>query len=361
MSTARTVLLATSNGAGLGHVTRLMAVARRMPSTIEPIVVTQSRGAPIVEREGVPVEYVSSHRPSGLSRTDWDDYLYRRFTYLIDLYEPAAIVFDGVVPYPGMTKSWAGRGLPSLWLRRGLWRPGRGFEFLSLRGEFDLVVEPGDVAGHLDMGATASERLSTPRVDPVTYLDADELLDAESARSALSIPSGSSPVLVSLGAGNIDDTSSATSRAIAGLRRKGFLPVLAHSPIARERPAADGVLTVSVYPLSRFLRAFEFVIGAAGYNSVHEYIVGNVPSLLLPNRRTGLDDQSLRASCMQDLGGSVVCEDVTRVDAALERLSDPAYRRGMRHRLELLTRPNGANALAEMLDRLSDRETEDAR
>lgn len=50
MSKSRTVSLATSNGVELGRVTRSTPVARRLPSTVRPIVVPRSRGAPIVER-----------------------------------------------------------------------------------------------------------------------------------------------------------------------------------------------------------------------------------------------------------------------------------------------------------------------
>jgi hypothetical protein len=45
------------NGVGLGHITRLLAVARRLPSWIEPVVLTLSPGAGLLRAEGLSVDY----------------------------------------------------------------------------------------------------------------------------------------------------------------------------------------------------------------------------------------------------------------------------------------------------------------
>ena len=55
------ILFTTSNGTGLGHLTRSMAIARRLPDSIEPLFLTLSAAAPVVERMGFAVEYVPSY------------------------------------------------------------------------------------------------------------------------------------------------------------------------------------------------------------------------------------------------------------------------------------------------------------
>src|SRR4051794_41695695 len=45
---AERILFATSNGTGLGHLTRSMAVARRLPDGFEPMMLTLSAAAPVV-------------------------------------------------------------------------------------------------------------------------------------------------------------------------------------------------------------------------------------------------------------------------------------------------------------------------
>ena len=55
------ILFTTSNGTGLGHLTRSMAIARRLARRVEPLFLTLSAAAPVVERMGFPVEYVASY------------------------------------------------------------------------------------------------------------------------------------------------------------------------------------------------------------------------------------------------------------------------------------------------------------
>ena len=57
----RRILFTTSNGTGLGHLTRSMAIARRLPDAVEPLFLTLSAAAPVVEQMGFPVEYVASY------------------------------------------------------------------------------------------------------------------------------------------------------------------------------------------------------------------------------------------------------------------------------------------------------------
>ena len=57
--TAR-VLFMTSNGTGLGHLTRSMAIARRLDAGIEPAFFTLSAAAPVVRGQGFRVEYMGS-------------------------------------------------------------------------------------------------------------------------------------------------------------------------------------------------------------------------------------------------------------------------------------------------------------
>ena len=57
----RRILFTTSNGTGLGHLTRSMAIARRLGAEIEPLFLTLSAAAPVVREMGYPVEYVPSY------------------------------------------------------------------------------------------------------------------------------------------------------------------------------------------------------------------------------------------------------------------------------------------------------------
>jgi UDP:flavonoid glycosyltransferase YjiC (YdhE family) len=60
-----------------------------------------------------------------------------------------------------------------------------------------------------------------------------------------------------------------------------------------------------VYPLMIYLRAFDFAVSAAGYNTTHELQVAQVPTVLWPFPRE-LDDQAERARRLAQLG-RVLC------------------------------------------------------
>ena len=67
---ARAILFVTSNGTGLGHLTRSMAIARRLDPAHRALVLTLSAAAPVVRSLGFPVEYVASYGTPGAG-SDW--------------------------------------------------------------------------------------------------------------------------------------------------------------------------------------------------------------------------------------------------------------------------------------------------
>ena len=87
-------------------------------------------------------------------------------------------------------------------------------------------------------------------------------------------------------------TSSSLAKAFGS---RGFDVVWARAPITVDDIALPGNVTpISVYPLVRYLRAFDVFAGAAGYNTCCEVIQSGVPSLLVPNALVA-DDQARRA------------------------------------------------------------------
>ena len=66
------ILFVTSNGTGLGHLTRSMAIARRLDPGLDPAFVTFSAAAPVVRQLGYPVEYLASYdRPTAGNDLRW--------------------------------------------------------------------------------------------------------------------------------------------------------------------------------------------------------------------------------------------------------------------------------------------------
>ena len=297
----RRILFTTSNGTGLGHLTRSMAIARRLGPELEPLFLTLSAAAPVVGRMGFAVEYVPSYATPG-SGNDyrWSRRLRGRLRAVIAEIDPAVIVFDGTHPYEALLGALGDRGV-AVWCRRPLWKPGSSRVPLGRAGAFDAVLEPGELAEAEDRGPTVALRDRARRVEPIVLLDRSELLDRAAAESELGLEPGRTNVLVALGQG--EEVREATARALAHLAgREDVQAVALSSALATAGSATAGVVELrATYPMSRYFAAFDAAVAAAGYNAFHELVALGVPSLFVPMRRD-TDDQAARARWAEAAG-----------------------------------------------------------
>ncbi|WP_289018674.1 glycosyltransferase [uncultured Ornithinimicrobium sp.] len=305
------VLLVSSNGAGMGHLTRLLAYARHFPVGTRRHVLSMSQAVPVVEHEGLPWEYLPSQGASGLRPASWRRMFAERVTEILHRVDPDVLVFDGTHPYSGLDLALAAHPRTrAVWSRRGMWQPGRNADQLVKAAWFDAVVEPGDLAAPADRGATAKADGSV-RVRPVTLVDRNDLSDRTTARSALGLPADGPLALVALGAGNINDTDDEVGAAAAALQSRGVGVCVTAPSIAERAYAGRGVHLVRHFPLSEHFAAFDVAVAAAGYNSFHETLRLGVPTLFVPNRGTSLDDQVSRARYAADQGWALVADTLT--------------------------------------------------
>ena len=108
------------------------------------------------------------------------------------------------------------------------------------------------------------------------------------------------------------------------------------------------------YPVSRYYRAFDFAVSAAGYNAYHELIAFAVPSVFVPMPRE-LDDQAARAHYAETAGVALACEGPgsERLEAVIEQMLDPDRRARMSARAAAIGLGNGAQEAARVLSRLA--------
>jgi UDP:flavonoid glycosyltransferase YjiC (YdhE family) len=323
----RRVLLVSSNGAGVGHLMRLMAIARRFPDDVQPSFLTLSQAVRVVDDLGFPVEYLPSRGALGAPHRAWQRLLRDRLTELLDDLDVAAVVFDGTWPYDGLLDALDTRpDVLRVWSRRAMWRADVERHVLHLAGRFDLVVEPGEAAAALDEGPTARRRHEATQVGPITFLRSSELLSREEARQELGLADDALAVLVQLGAGNINDTSTVLGATIEqlGAAVPGASIHVTRSVISTSAAVPVGVHSISTYPLARVLRGFDLAVAAAGYNTFHELLGAGVPTVFVPNLETATDDQAARARWAEQQGIGAAVPDVTdgRLWAAARRLLD---------------------------------------
>jgi hypothetical protein len=354
----RRVLFFATNGIGLGHVTRALAIAKRLEQGLEPVFVTLSQGASVIEQAGFPVEYLPFHAYLGADVNRWNQHLAVELGEVFRFHDPAVILFDGNTPYAGLVQALQGAERAwSVWVRRGFWRPGSGGTALSRESAFDAVIEPEDLAEILDEGPTTQHRARTRRVAPIRLLDEAELLPRDAARRALGLPETGQAALLQLGSGNNYDFAAVQEQVAAHLLAAPRLTLASlESPISFEPPALpEGVRPLRLFPASLSLRAFDFVVSAVGYNSYHELLLAGLPTLFVPNEHPAMDDQRARAEHAERMGWGLALRtrDLYRLKERLDRLLDPEERAAMRRRMALLPPCNGAAEAAAIVGEMA--------
>lgn len=349
------MLFVTSNGTGLGHLTRSMAIARRLGEGIEPLFVTFSAAAPVVGELGFPVEYIASYdRPGAGNDIRWTRRNRARLRAIVAEADPAAVVFDGTHPYERLLPALRSSGATLVWCRRAMWRADSDTAPLWRTHLFDAVLEPGELAAAADVGPTAARREEAHAVAPIVLLDRSDLLARGEAERELGLEPGRVNALVQLGQG--EGVREANERCLRHLASRDDVQVAAlSSTLAALDEVPAGVVRLrATYPISRYLAAFDLAIAAAGYNAYHELIHLGVPSLFVPMpRRT--DDQAARARHVGELGIGRACAgpDDPELEARLDELLDASARAAMRERLEALDARNGAAEAATWLAELA--------
>lgn len=351
----RPILCLAANGVGIGHLTRLLAIARRMSAPV--VFVTQAPAVGVVQDFGFPVHYISSAATVGGNFDVWDDWLKTQLDVLFDMHDPSLVIYDGNHPSWGLIGSVVSRRDCRLaWVRRGMWANTTS-AFLSNARWCDMVIEPADLAEARDDGVTAARRHEVIKVDPIRLLEASELLDRVQASALLGLNPARPAVLIQLGSGYNRDLLALLDQIITMASAFPGLQICLAEWVTGTVPLTlwPHVTVLRGFPISQYIRAFDFCISASGYNSFHELIGFGVPTVFLANNHPSMDDQSGRAKFAQDAAAAFELsgDDLSELPDLLTLLMQDAARRFLTERCNQFDRPNGAIAAAGSLAALA--------
>ena len=351
-----TIILATSNGIGMGHLARASAVALELKGSANPVLVSVAGGiAEIPSTMRIPCEYIPGKTRRWMPAHRWDKYFRDRLIAIADETGASVISFDGVVPYPGFIAVKVKRPhLKIVWVRRGLWQKNVLRFALPLQSRLvDAIIEPGDIARSYDHGPT-SRRKDATITPPVSLYSKARALNRDDARKALGLDPIRPAVLVQLGTGDSDMNEKMTAALSGLIGWQGLQVVLTKNPVDSNGtslvPAGLEIKVQRYFPLADVLAAFDGAIAATGYNSVHELLPAQIPTVLISNIR-GTDDQDARAKWCHDYGYALRANhaDAADITATVKKLQETAVRTQLSQKCADLADTSGGAEIAQLL------------
>ncbi|MDI3089731.1 glycosyltransferase [Priestia megaterium] len=348
-------LFVPTNGAGLGHLTRCLAIAKRL-KRLDPnreiIFFSTSAAMNLILQEG----FLGYHLPSKMvcpeyvEPGEWNSMFQEHLRMIIKLHQPNLLFFDGVYPYAGLITSMREtKGMKKVWMRRGLGKNVRP-EVDKKEKEFDMIIVPKELFIPQEEQKAGKHYYS----DPIIYLEKSELLSREILRKKWKVPENHKLVFISLGAGNINDINPTISNILTALRkRKDIFIVVSESIIGKKLqiPEQENLIIIRDYPISSYYNAFDLAITASGYNSFHELLFFNVPAIIIPNQMTKTDNQVARALSAEKAGAAIVIknESILEIERAINMVLEPQRQLLMRNTTQKLMYKNGADNVARLL------------
>jgi len=355
-----TIILATSNGVGMGHLARASAIAYSLKEIANPIIVSMAGGiAEVPDFMGIRCEYIPGKDRMWMSRDKWDSYLRDRLLALVDETGARVLSFDGVVPYPGVIAAKFGHpNLSLVWVRRGLWQKKPQRFVLGLQSKMmDHIVEPGDIARAYDFGPTANRNDAT-LTSPVSLFDKKTAFGRDEARQIMGLDLNRPAVLVQLGTGDSDVNEKMTAALSGLLGWKDLQVILTKQPLDKNgkslAPEGLDIRVVRYFPLAKVLHAFDASVCATGYNGVHELLPAEVPTVFVSNIR-GTDDQDARAKWCHDFGFALRADqsDLADITEKVRQLQDPEVRARLSAKCKELPDTTGGAEIAKILYELA--------
>lgn len=337
------ILFFNINGSGLGHMNRCLAYAKQLYKDADIFFFSLASACEIIESFDFSSDYFVSHFWSAANNLRWNCELSHRFSLALSIIKPDVIVFDGTWPYCGFLHACKSMAQSSklVWSNRGLMKINNfcNQKFLNF---FDLVIEPGELEC---IHNNTSKFIKTP---PVTLLNENDFFSRNEARKRLMLSYNKKYVLFSLGPGNLKKVDNLGYKLILQFLSLGYQPIWALSPITiNDTILPPDVIPLKAYPIAQYMRAFDVFVGAAGYNTCHEVVQSQVPTLLIPNTLLA-DDQKRRAELVAKFSPTIISPCSTDMEIADAVLA--VHKLSLKPNLNPLSTPmNGANVAAKAI------------
>lgn len=311
-NTQPTVMLMASNGVGMGHLTRLLAIADAGKNKFRSIFMNYSAAIEPVANKGYLVFHIPSLKYLGVREHIGQLLQATDIRAVLDVTQSCAVLYDGNVLPSALMMALAQRPeIRLLWLRRGMWQRHTEPSPLAQQAWCDAVLEPGEWAGRCDAGPTknASKKFVPPSVQHQTspIMSDETLMSRTKVRKKLGLNKNKKYALLMLGGDYFDDHQAVLKLVLAQVKKAGYVPVLAEWMIAKAARYPRDLSVIRHYPFRPLFSGFDLAISAAGYNSFHELMATRTPTIFVPNEHARMDDQLARATFALQQGWAGLC------------------------------------------------------
>ena len=344
------------NGEGLGHVTRVLAIARKVRQQApdsEILVLSSSENSGILWREGIASVKLPSYQSYERDRNlPVRELVYALTAQTVATFRPDAVVVDSHTA-----------GTFSELLSPVLNVPARIFVFNWMPKFFDVA--------QYQIGASFFQRIIVPYredekdsmaldvdeaavwVGDILVRSADELLPRDAVRRRLRLAEDDLVLYVGLGGGGRVDNDELLSWVLEVL--SGFAEVrvaCAMQPLSKDHDLlfeTAQVTPVSHYPMAEYFPTFDAAIASAGGHCA-EYVQAGIPLILIPPG-PGAPEGEFNAKRFtgKGFGETVEPYDSPALKAAVEALLDARHRATIAKRMRAWAGPNGADAAASTI------------
>lgn len=365
------VLFYAVNGVGLGHLTRLLAIARQLkkvnPDT-DLFFITSSDADNLLSKEGIPYVHLPSKTVVSQSGTLTYRKLGRMYAALVnpifDHFQPHILVVDTMVTgsFHDLLNVLRFGSCFKIFVHRA--RKMEAYDQGTVQAQrfYDLVIAPHYQHSEvipMPVGFDVPLYWS----GPLMLLDQTEAPDRESARQKLGIEPDKLLAFVSLGGGGDTSNTATFSMLLRTLARYPSLKILLAegllsdgnvlNDLVEELPALrNQVIRTTDYPVARLFQGVDMALAGAGYNTFHELMHFGIPTVFIPKPR-GYDDQLARANQAATRGAALVCEEnddfAINLPLLIDRLMLPEVRNALRTKALQMVPKNHAEATASMI------------
>ncbi|MFO1106208.1 MAG: glycosyltransferase [Amaricoccus sp.] len=350
------IVFMPTNGVGLGHAQRCSLIAGELaPRRASPAFAAFPSCLALVKSRGFDAMPLIGRSPLHQQSHENDLATYLRLRALTET--ASALVFDGGYIFDSVCRCIAENRLKGIWIRRGLWQAGQDASVALDREKlFGRVIVPGEAFDELNERYSHGTQLREvgPIVQRVTLDPAARA--ALRAGLAERFGIGFERLVVSqLGAGVAGDRA-AEIQALCGLleRQPDILHLVLVWPSSVLQPAWFGwrrSRVVRSLHAATLAAAADLAISAAGYNSFHEALYNQTPTIFVPQTGAFMDDQHRRARAARERGLALLVEasDLMQLEREVGRLLQGGEAEMLRQRLASADLPEPGTARAARL------------